>query len=65
MDTASGETVGFLRFEDLVQEVFDVAFLPGARFPEIAEPHGDTTAFSYVLPEEALAEVARSAEPAA
>jgi uncharacterized protein (TIGR03032 family) len=64
VDTGSGETVGFLRFEDLVQEVFDVAFLPGSRFPEIAEPHGDTTAYSYVLPEEALAEVAQSAEPA-
>ena len=31
--------VGFLRFEDLVQEIFDVAILPGLRFPEIAE-HG-------------------------
>ena len=39
--------------------------LPGSRFPEIAEPHGDTTAYSYVLPEEALAEVAQTGEPAA
>ena len=29
----SGEIVGFLRFEDLVQEVFDVALLPGVRLP--------------------------------
>jgi len=57
----TGQIVGFIRFEDLVQEIFDVAFLPGARFPEIAEPASDTTAFSYVLPDEALADVAQPA----
>jgi hypothetical protein len=40
---------GFLRFDDLVQEIFEVALLP-SRFPEIAEPGDRTTAYSYALP---------------
>jgi uncharacterized protein (TIGR03032 family) len=50
VDLRSGAVTGFLRFDDLVQEIFDVAVLEGVRFPEIAEPHGDTTARSYALP---------------
>jgi uncharacterized protein (TIGR03032 family) len=50
VDVQAGETVGFLRFEDLVQEIFDVAIIPGRRFPEIAEPSSLTTARSYLLP---------------
>jgi uncharacterized protein (TIGR03032 family) len=46
----SGETVGFLRFEELVQEVFDVALLPGLRYPEIAEEGSDAASQSFVLP---------------
>ena len=33
-----------------MQEVFDVAFLPGVRWPEVAEPGADAVATSYVLP---------------
>lgn len=47
----SGQIVGFLRFEELVQEVFDVALLPGLRYPEIAEEGSDAAAGSFVLPE--------------
>ncbi len=50
VDTQTGEIAGFLRFEDLVQEIFDVAFIPGSRYPELAEPDGQTTASSYALP---------------
>jgi uncharacterized protein (TIGR03032 family) len=50
VDLRNGEIAGFLRFEDLVQEIFDVALLPGARFPELAEATGETTAASFVLP---------------
>jgi uncharacterized protein (TIGR03032 family) len=50
VDLRSGAVTGFLRFDDLVQEIFDVAVLPGARFPEIAEATGLTTARSYALP---------------
>ena len=44
-----GATVGFLRFDDLVQEIFEVTLLPGLRFPEIAEPHSETVANGFVL----------------
>ncbi|MGZ5340792.1 MAG: TIGR03032 family protein, partial [Solirubrobacterales bacterium] len=50
IDTASGESLGFLRFEELVQEVFDVAILPGVRFPEIAEPGSTAASQSFSLP---------------
>jgi uncharacterized protein (TIGR03032 family) len=47
----SGQIVGFLRFEELVQEVFEVALLPGSRYPEIAEEGSDAATNSFVLPE--------------
>ncbi len=40
----------FLRFEDLVQEIFDVALLAGARFPEIAEPDSTAATTTFVFP---------------
>jgi uncharacterized protein (TIGR03032 family) len=46
----TGKTVGFLRFEELVQEVFDVAVLPGLCYPEIAEEGSDAASRSFVLP---------------
>jgi uncharacterized protein (TIGR03032 family) len=50
VDLARGAIDGFLRFDDLVQEVFDVALLPGARWPEIAEPASSAVALSFELP---------------
>jgi uncharacterized protein (TIGR03032 family) len=50
VDPQSGRIVGFLRFEELVQEVFDVALLPGLRYPEIAEESSDAASQSFVLP---------------
>ncbi|MFL5843366.1 MAG: TIGR03032 family protein [Solirubrobacteraceae bacterium] len=50
VDVRTGEQVGFLRFDDLVQEIFDVALLAGCRYPEIADPAGPVVAQSYVLP---------------
>ena len=47
----TGQIVGFLRFEELVQEVFDVALLPGVRYPEIAEEGSDAATNSFMLPE--------------
>jgi hypothetical protein len=34
-----------------LQEVFDVALLPGVRYPEIAEEGSDAATNSFVLPE--------------
>jgi uncharacterized protein (TIGR03032 family) len=50
VDTESGKIVGFLRFEELVQEIFDLTFLPGLRYPEVAEEGSDAALRSYVLP---------------
>ena len=48
----AGKIAGFLRFEELVQEVFDVALLAGFRpYPEIAEEGSDAATQSFVLPE--------------
>ena len=46
-----GQTAGFLRFEELVQEIFDVKVLPGVRYPEIAEEGSDASTNSFVLPD--------------
>lgn len=53
----TGETLGFLRFEAGVQEIFAVQALPGVRFPEMLEWGDHQLSHSYVLPDEALAEV--------
>lgn len=50
VDPASGNIVAFLRFEELVQEVFDVTLLAGLRYPEIGEEGSDAASQSFVLP---------------
>lgn len=52
----TGQTVGFLRFEAGVQEIFSVKVLPGITYPEILEWDDPKMGFSYVLPDAALAE---------
>ena len=53
----TGQTVGFLRFESGVQEIFAVQVLRGVRFPELLEWNDERLGSSYVLPDEALADV--------
>src|SRR6185295_15969711 len=53
----TGQTVGFLRFESGVQEIFAVQVLRGMRFPELLEWNDQRLAHSYVLPEKALVDV--------
>ena len=55
----TGEIVAFLRFEAGVQEIFSVSILPGLRFPEIVDTASPLISSSYVLPDEALAEVSQ------
>ncbi|MFC6041830.1 TIGR03032 family protein [Nocardioides hankookensis] len=50
----TGETVAYLRFEDVVEEIFDVTLLPGMRFPELAEHGSDLVNGAFVVPPEAL-----------
>jgi uncharacterized protein (TIGR03032 family) len=54
LDLRTGRVAGFLRFEGLVQEIFDVQILHGIRWPEIAEPEADLIGRSFVLPDAAL-----------
>ena len=53
----TAQTVAFLKFEDAVQEIFAVRVLPNIRFPEIIDWDENLIAASYVLPDEALADV--------
>jgi uncharacterized protein (TIGR03032 family) len=53
----TGETVGFLRFDTGVQEIFAVQVLRNVRFPELMEWNDERMAHSYVLPDDALADV--------
>ncbi|TWU58275.1 TIGR03032 family protein [Rubripirellula reticaptiva] len=52
----SGETVGFVKFEDAVQEIFAVEVLP-ARYPELVNDDKDLIAGSFELPDAMLADV--------
>ena len=58
----TGQTIGFLRFEAGVQEIFGVQILPGMRFPALLEWNDTRLGNSYVLPVEALADVPPAAE---
>ena len=57
VDSKTGQTVAFLKFEDAVQEIFAVKVLPNTRFPEIVDWDEELISSSYVLPDEALADV--------
>ncbi|BFM09649.1 TIGR03032 family protein [Halioxenophilus aromaticivorans] len=56
----TGQTLGFLRFESGVEEIFDVQIIPHSRFPELLEWDDPKVNSSYVIPEEALAKVSPS-----
>jgi uncharacterized protein (TIGR03032 family) len=53
----TGQTVGFVRFEAGVQEIFAVQVLHGLRVPEVLEWGDARLAHSYMLPDAALADV--------
>jgi uncharacterized protein (TIGR03032 family) len=56
IDTRDGSTAAYLRFEGVVQEIFDIQVLPH-RFPELGEPQSELVAGAFVLPTDALAQV--------
>jgi uncharacterized protein (TIGR03032 family) len=57
VDLRDGRTAAFLRFEAAVQEIFAVLVLPGLRFPEVLNDNEEVLGNSFVLPDEALADV--------
>ena len=54
----TGETVGFVKFEDAVQEIFAVETI-GARYPELVNEDRELLAGSFELADDALADVPR------
>jgi uncharacterized protein (TIGR03032 family) len=57
VDIETGNTIGFLKFSQAVQEIFAVVALAGARFPTLLDDGEDVLKTTYVLPEDALKEV--------
>lgn len=53
----TGDTIGFLRFESGVEEIFAVNILPNTSYPDMLEWGDPHIATSYVLPDHALADV--------
>jgi len=53
----TGETVAFVKFEDAVQEIFAVEVLPNMRYPDVITDNKELLARSFVLPDDALADV--------
>jgi uncharacterized protein (TIGR03032 family) len=59
----TGETLGFLRFESGVEEIFAVQVLQRIGYPEVLEPHDPQVNVTYVLPDEAMQEVSLDGPP--
>ncbi len=55
----TGETLGFLRFEEGVQEIFAVQILP-YRFPSLLDWNDEHLKNSYSLPDEVMSQVAQT-----
>lgn len=57
LNIETGETLGFCRFEEGVQEIFAVEVLPGVHFPDLVNHDPAIIGQSYVLGEDALSKV--------
>ncbi len=57
IDITTGQTVGFVKFEDALQEIFAVQVMPGLRFPDIVTDNPPLIAGTFILPDEALSAV--------
>jgi len=53
----TGQTIAYLKFEDAVQEVFAVTVAPNKRYPDVIDEHDERINGSFILPDEALAQV--------
>ncbi|MCU0702583.1 MAG: TIGR03032 family protein [Fimbriiglobus sp.] len=59
VDLRSGQVVGFVRFESGVQEIFAVHALIGVRHPELVVESDALIDNSFILPDDAIREVAK------
>jgi uncharacterized protein (TIGR03032 family) len=57
LDLRTAQTLALVRFEDAVQEIFAVEVLPGMRSPDLINDDYQLLASSFLLPDEALADV--------
>jgi uncharacterized protein (TIGR03032 family) len=57
----TGETAAWVKFEDAVQEIFAVEVLAQARFPDVVIDNREILAGSFILPDQALADVPKPA----
>ncbi|MGR8934572.1 MAG: TIGR03032 family protein [Gammaproteobacteria bacterium] len=55
VDLREGTLRGLLRFQGPLEEVLDLAILPGIRAPELVEPEADIIGNAFVVPEDTLA----------
>jgi uncharacterized protein (TIGR03032 family) len=65
VDTRTGQTVAYVKFEDAVQEIFAVQTLPGVRHPDVVNDQPRVIADSFVVPDEAMGFVPVSLRQAA
>ena len=67
VDLRSGVVIGWVEFEDALQEIFSVKILSETRFPDVINDKNEVVMHSYVLPDDAISEVPadlRQIEPA-
>lgn len=57
----SKEIVAWVKFEDAVQEIFAVEVLRDAKFPDVVIDNREILASSFILPDQALADVPKPA----
>ena len=57
LNIETGETLGFCKFEDGVQEIFAVEAMPGMSFPDLVNHDPKIVGSSYVLSDKALESV--------
>src|SRR5206468_8718449 len=54
VNVETGQTVAFVKFEDVLQEIFAVQVLPGVRHPDVINDQPRVIADSFVVPDEAM-----------
>jgi uncharacterized protein (TIGR03032 family) len=61
VDTRNGEIAGFVKFDGVVQEIFDLQVLPGMKWPTFVQEPSVLTTSTFVLSDQAIAQVADTA----
>lgn len=59
VDTRNGQIAGFVKFQGMVQEIFDLQVLPGMKWPTFIQEPSTLTTSAFVLSDNALKQVAR------